>query len=151
MVAAGDSVPASLLAYVETMTSAWSTWSPTLTNLTLGNGSVTARYRQLGKTLDYRFKFVLGSTSAVGTDPTFTLPAAPHGSYAFLADVLGRGALYDNGTAVRDAVVRFVSGSTLLILQITAATGSYASVTATSPWTWTTGDSLSVGATVELA
>ena len=152
MVAVGDIVPASLLTYIETMTAAWSTWSPTLTNLTIGGGgAVTARYRMLGKTLDYRFKFVYGVGSAVGTDPKFTLPAAPHGTYTTLGDVLGRGVLLDSGTANRDSVCRLDSGSTVIILQITAATGNHAGITATSPWTWATGDSLMVAGTIELA
>src|SRR5262245_14617589 len=74
---------------------AWTTWTPTLANLTLGNGTVTAKYRRLGKTVDYRFKFVLGSTSAVGTSPRFTLPAAPHADFVVVFDELGHGVIRD--------------------------------------------------------
>lgn len=152
MVAVGDTVPASLLTYVETLTGAWTDWSPTLTNLTVGGGgSVTARYRELGKTLDFRFKFVFGAGSAVGTDPQFTLPATAHAGYAFLEDTMGRAVLYDNGTAVRSGELRFVPGATVVIMQVTAATGNHTSVTATSPWTWATGDSLAAYGTIELA
>src|SRR5678815_1966659 len=49
------------------LTDSWSTWSPTTANLTLGNGTITARYRMSGKTGDFFFSFVLGSTSAIGT------------------------------------------------------------------------------------
>ena len=43
-----------------------SAWTPTLTNLTLGNGAVVARYQLAGDTCNFRFRFTLGSTSAVG-------------------------------------------------------------------------------------
>jgi hypothetical protein len=29
----------------------WAAWTPTLANITLGNGTVTARYQQIGKTV----------------------------------------------------------------------------------------------------
>jgi hypothetical protein len=39
---------------------AWTTWTPSYTNLTVGNGTVTARYSQVGKTvtIDYKIFFV---------------------------------------------------------------------------------------------
>ena len=63
------------------LTSAWTTWSPTLANLTLGNAVQTARYRRLGQTVDWYWQFTLGTTSAVGTAPSFTLPVAPASTY----------------------------------------------------------------------
>jgi hypothetical protein len=53
---------------------AWQTWSPTLSNLTQGNGTIEAKYIQIGKTVYFRFTFILGTTSAVGSIPTITLP-----------------------------------------------------------------------------
>src|SRR5258706_593917 len=67
---------AAILAALHGATDAWTTWSPTLTNLTLGSGALTAKYRQVGKTVDIRGRFVYGIGSAVGTDPSFTLPVA---------------------------------------------------------------------------
>ncbi len=53
----------------------WQTWAPTWTNLTPGNGTYSfAKFCQIGKTVFVRLAFVLGSTSSVGTAPTFTLP-----------------------------------------------------------------------------
>ena len=52
----------------------WTTWSPTLTGITLGNGTLVARYIQFGKCVSFLFSFVLGSTSAITGDITFTLP-----------------------------------------------------------------------------
>lgn len=128
---------------------AWVSWTPTLTNLTLGNGTVTAKRRLVGKTVDYRFEFVLGSTSAVGTDPKFTLPSAPHADYSQF-EVVGRGTLLDSGTASTDSIGRFDTGSTVIIMH-QAASNLHASITATVPWTWTTNDMLTVHGTFEVA
>lgn len=135
---------------LDDLTAAWTTWVPTLTNLTLGNGAVTARYHKVGKTLNYRFKFVLGSTSAVGTTPRFTLPFAVHASYAVNEDVLGWGMLLDTGTTNRAGLAEFFS-STALTIRLTSSTGSFGDITATAPWTWGTGDALSISGTIELA
>jgi hypothetical protein len=133
------------------LSAAWSTWSPTLTNLTLGNGVVTARYRRIGKTLDYRFKFKLGSTSAVGTSPKFTLPATPHSSLVFTEDVFGMAHLLDSTTAERAGEARLTSGSTIEIMRYDTSNAVLATITATSPWTWATNDVLSAWGLLELA
>lgn len=132
------------------LSDAWVVWTPTLTALTLGAGVVTARYRLVGKTMDWRFKFVLGAGSAVGSGPSFTLPNAPHSSYVGSADVIGRGTLLQSGLANRDSVARVSSGSTVLLLSY-STTGAHATITATAPWTWTTGDALSAAGTIEIA
>ena len=50
--------------------SAWSAWTPTRTNLTVGNGTETAKYFSIGGRAHFMYKLLLGSTSSVGTDPT---------------------------------------------------------------------------------
>lgn len=131
-------------------TGAWTTWAPTLTNLTLGNGSVVAKYRRLGQTLDYRFRFIMGSTSAVGTTPSFTLPFTPHAEYTANAQPLGYGFLTNDNTADYDCSVRLTSGSTVNIVSL-GTLSIHASVTATAPFTWGTLDSIMVTGTIELA
>lgn len=54
---------------------AWTSYTPTLTNLTLGNGTLSARYIQMGKTVIVRFAFILGTTSSVSALPMFSLPS----------------------------------------------------------------------------
>lgn len=123
-------------------TSAWTSWTPTLTNLTSGNGTLTAKYRRLNKTGDLRLTFVLGSTSAVGTNPQFSLPftlsSEISSSGLFL---IGPATLVDAGTARRMGAVQADTSTTVSFAQINA-TPAIASITATSPWTWTTGDML---------
>lgn len=135
---------------INNMESAWSPWTPTLTNLTLGNGSVVARYLQVGKTVEWRFKFTLGSTSAVGSTPQFTLPAAPHANYSAYTDSMGTGALRDASSGVlRAAQVWLASGSTVQINRWSSE--ATADITATAPWTWATSDVIAVRGTYEAA
>jgi hypothetical protein len=126
------------------LTDAWTTWTPTLTNLTLGSGTLVSVYRRLGKTIEYRFQFTYGAGSAVGTGPQFTLPVAPHSSYGAFAALIGMGLIRDaSAGTIRDARVFVSAGSTM---QINAMdnTGGSASITATAPWTWAAPDVLSV-------
>jgi len=131
---------------VDTMLSAWITWSPTLTALTLGSGSVSAKYKQNGKTVHYRFKFTYGAGSAVGSSPKFTLPAAPHADYANMP--LGDIDLTDAGTANRRGMARLVSGSTVEVVSY-GTTGIATTTTSTVPHTWASGDTISVVGTYE--
>lgn len=132
------------------LTGAWTTWTPTLTNLTKGNGTVVARYRQIGKTLDYFFRFTLGSTSAVGTSPQFTFPATLSSSYGGSGDLMGQVLLTDTGTANRFGSVLYGSSTTGLIYSY-STTGILTTITATVPHTWANTDVISVSGTVELA
>lgn len=133
------------------LTAAWTVWIPTLTNLTPGNGTQTARYRRVGNTVDWYWQFLNGSTSAVGTSPTFTLPAAPASSYVATNPAFPGGVhLLDTGVAERQGTLKISSGSTVGIT-FWNATPALAAVTATAPWTWGTGDYITAWGTYETA
>jgi hypothetical protein len=52
----------------------YTSFTPTLTNATLGNGTITGAYIQIGKFVHVKFIFTLGSTSTMGTQPQISLP-----------------------------------------------------------------------------
>jgi hypothetical protein len=60
---------------------AWSTWTPSWSNFTVGNGTVTPRFSQVGKSVTCALDVVLGSTSAVSGGIIFTLPVPAHSRY----------------------------------------------------------------------
>lgn len=66
----------------------WAAWTPTWANLTVGNATQTARYVQSGKTVFFSLKLVLGSTSSVGTGPTFTWPVTAASTASAQASVV---------------------------------------------------------------
>jgi hypothetical protein len=57
------------------------TYTPTWTNLTTGNGTNSAFYIQVGKIVYVNGRFTLGTTSAVGSNPFFSLPVTPSSHY----------------------------------------------------------------------
>jgi hypothetical protein len=133
---------------------AWEAWTPTLTNLTLGNGAVVARYVRIGRTIDFYFRFTLGSTSAVGTNPFFTLPVTTSGLYAVgNSDQLGMTTLVDTGAANFSGPCLWTNTTTAIIQYWNAGgtTLTVASITPTVPFTWTNGDRLIASGRYEAA
>ena len=123
----------------------WSPWVPTLTNLTLGNGTQVAIYNRVGPAVDWYWSFTLGSTSAVGSVPTFTLPFAPSASYTAGNSVMGPASLVDVGILGYPAIT-YLNSATALKFAPFSASGTFAAtvdVTATVPFTWGTGDFMS--------
>lgn len=125
----------------------WQTWTPTYTNLTVGNGTVIARYQQIGKTVNFEFYFTMGSTSSMGSTPQITMPVTPK-YYAKTFDMY-----------IQDAGTQFFIGTadtfdskfypTAILTNTTYAQVSYLS--ATVPMTWTTSDNFSIRGTYEAA
>ena len=111
---------------------AWTAWTPTLTNITLGNGILNCKYKVIGKTVFFRFQLVLGSTSAIGTNPQFSPPVtsvAPASNFARC----GAGEAITNVPVMYPAVVLWSSTTTFTFFSQTAP---YASITATAPFVW---------------
>ena len=121
----------------------WSSWTPTLTNMTLGNGTVTAKYIQIGKTVTARFRFLLGSTSAIGTSPTITLPVTS--ADVSTLGILGNGFGTSNATAYYLSARRDSSTTSQLVAWNSAGTYlTTTGITASVPNTWTTNDYIDI-------
>lgn len=115
----------------------WKAYTPSWTNLTVGNGTVTARWMVMAGMVEVELKFVLGSTSAVGSPPYFSLPAEalPAAQYGTL-DLIGH-AFYAHGSSVwQGAVTRSGSFARCHLSGGGAPGGS-------SPFAWASGDVLS--------
>jgi hypothetical protein len=134
---------------------AWESWTPTLANLTLGNGTVGAKFRRQGRTIHYHFRFTLGSTSAVGTAPTFSLPVAVSSNYIVqLQTHLGLATYRDDSTGVYYQGYVGLSTASVVELVTWLSSGTYptlAQVQAGTPITWTTSDVIFVSGTYEAA
>jgi hypothetical protein len=116
-----------------------SSYTPTLTNLTLGNGTLTAKYSQTGKIVTVYFNFTLGSTSSVGSNPSMTLPVSA-------ADIYNTAKLFlaDYGTVTYWGSA-WNGDATTVYLEADRADDTYlkaAGVTATVPHTWAVNDSI---------
>lgn len=151
----GTVVPNSLTASSGTSW-VWQDWTPTWTNLTLGNGTQVAKYVQIGKNIDFRISISLGSTSSVGTDPSFSLPGTAASSYlagTVNGEYIGSAMYVDFSTAANPGFIRLFTTTTGGLVASQAG-GSYtnaASVTATAPFTFGTSDRIFIRGTFEVA
>ena len=127
---------------------AWTTWTPSLTGITTGNGTVTAKYLQIGKMVQFRFKFLLGSTSAISASPIITLPVTQATGSHLTAPVI----FEDTGSAINLGVSQILSNNIYLYAVNSSTTyAQFAFVSATVPFTWATNDSIIVNGTYEAA
>lgn len=121
---------------------AWTTWSPTWANLTVGSGSVSARYTKVGKTVTFELMFTYGSGSSVGSAPSFTLPVTA-ASYYDSNTVVGVGALRDSSPSTLVTAVVRIDSTTVASVFANNASSTYGTVSvlsSTVPFTWATGD-----------
>lgn len=128
-------------------------WTPTWTNLTIGNATVDAKFSLSGKVLFFRLKLTWGnSTSSTGTGNRFSLPVNMASAYND-NDMIGIGTSLDVGSAAYITWARWGTSSTLDAL-IGSAGGTFVgqnNVTSTAPFTWATGDILQTTGSYEIA
>jgi hypothetical protein len=125
------------------VTSPWAAYTPTLTNITLGNGTLNFRYRYSGwKTAHVRGVWTLGTTSSVsgriefGYPDSVTTDTSPRSiGHAWLID--------SDGT---DTVGTCWAGSRIFVYS-----SAIASTSSTVPFTWADGDSASIDVEFEIA
>jgi len=125
---------------------AWIAYTPTLTGITIGNGTVTAKYSRVGKTVNVSILIVLGSTSSitgviqVGIPLTRAANSIPNTTISF----------DDTNVAIWPGFA-FEAASVIQCLAL-LATGTYAAqagTSATVPFTWGTGDKINIATTYE--
>lgn len=143
-----DSTQTTGLAYKSAATLySWTDYTPTYSALTVGNGTVVARYQKIGKLVNVYYKLTLGSTSSISSGAYFTTPTTPSSTHS-PAQLLMR----DAGTAWWFGAC-IVEG-TSVYLNNQKVSGNYTiseSIGATTPFTWTTNDFLIVNLSYEEA
>jgi len=125
--------------------SAWTAYTPSLTNLVLGSGSVDFAYSRVGNRINLRGKFTFGSTSSISGAATFSLPVTANGnSY-------GMCVLRANNTDYEGVAI---GGSANVVCSAFNTAGTYSlrsNTSATIPNTWSSGDTISFSLTFEAA
>ena len=119
-------------------TSAYASWTPTLTNLSLGNGTMTGRYVQIGKFVNASLKLVFGSTTSVTGTMTFSLPTGASSANTATNTFLGNVRILDNGIANYVGMVQLSSSSAVIlcVINVNGTYGTPENVNATVPFTW---------------
>jgi hypothetical protein len=129
---------------------AWTTWTPSYTDMTVGNATVTARYSQIAKVVFFDFKIIWGSTTSItGGNPTFSLPKASV-SPVFFFD----GNIFDSGVQNYSGGGQVVGGTSLVYMKVYNVAGAYpvpGAIGTTTPMTWTTNDEYQLHGFYEVA
>lgn len=126
----------------------WTSYTPTVSGVTQGNGTVVGRYKQIGKTVLGMIQYTLGSTSTMVGVANFTIP--PLGSP--LNSSGGRPAqvlLLDTGNNTWLGLGT-VGASSITVTYI-GTNGVANAFSATTPLTWSTGDQINVNFFYEIA
>jgi hypothetical protein len=126
-------------------------YTPTFTNLTLGNGTLTADFYRVQNVVSVAVNVVFGSTTSISGDVTVTLPIARAAAAGLqLSTVL----LGDTGTANYIGTILFGGTLSSVVMRTPAVSGSnliMQNLSATVPFTWITTDILRFSAQYEVA
>lgn len=136
---AGQILTADDLADYATLTQAWTAYAPSWTALTtnpaIGNGVITARSMQVGKTVFVAGRILMGSTTTFGTGAwRLSLPANAQNS------INGAGSVWFFDASV--AANRKPGAIWLGGAGVMAFAGDTGDVDATNPFTWASTDQL---------
>jgi hypothetical protein len=134
---------------------AWSTYTPTWTatgsNPSLGNGTLTGRYLQVGRRYDVHIELTCGSTTTYGSgNYSFSLPvaaaAAGTGNRVGHAQALVTGARYGG-----QVVISPTASTTSPFFPPNSTTSSLSQGSPSVPGTWASGNSMRMTLTYESA
>jgi len=130
---------------------AWDSYTPTLTNITLGNGTLVGDYWRAGRGVFFKVKLTFGSTTSVSGQMVVGLPVA----YADGNDIETAVALMYDASAVARYVgkVQAITTTTVAANAINSSATYLTETTSSStiPFTWTTSDILIVAGFYESA
>jgi hypothetical protein len=135
---------------------AWTAYTPTITadggGFSLGNGTASGRYKQLGKTVHFYAKLVYGSTTSPGSGHwNFSLPVTAYSSnYTFSASILDDGAAWYGGIGNGN----YTGSTTTFAVNVTSPNAGIASwvvVGNGGPFTWGAADNITISGSYEAA
>lgn len=119
----------------------WWSYTPSLTNLTLGNGTIVGVYKRTGPNIvQMKVVITLGSTSSVDGDVQVSPPSSANITNGLFE--IARAVLRDVGTQSYEGQVILID-ATHISTRVFTSGGSYVggtSLSSTVPFTWTTGD-----------
>lgn len=125
---------------VTTANTAWTSFTPTWTNLTVGNSTTNeGYYKQIGKNVFFYVRFVFGSTSAVTGSVSIALPVSK-ASTLNNGSPIGITRYNDAGTAIY--IGQITAAGTLTAINAAGTYAAEAFFTSAVPFTWTTNDSI---------
>lgn len=129
---------------------AWTTWSPTWTNVT-GGATTYAKYTQIGKTVYFRVKYTLAGAGVSG-EVAFSPPVTLNSDYVAESYIDATATFNDSGTAYTGVVrVATTTALTIRTIHTDGARATNQATSATSPFTFAAGDIIEAHGTYEVA
>ena len=128
-------------------------FTPSITNLTIGNGTRTGTYVQINKTVYFQAKITFGSTTTLTANADLTLPIAATGVTTFDKINVSGNFINNSPTEIID-VNHIMIGTTAIRLLAIVTSGTYAlsaDTSATVPFTWTTSDVITISGNYQVA
>ena len=136
-------------AWVNLGTGKWQTWTPTYAGLTLGNGTVVARYLEIGKYGYAYLRITLGSTSSLSavTAVTISNPSTMDFAISIATNVtpIGQVEFRDEGTNSYMGVIGYASTTTVQPRSFSVSGSLVSGATSTIstfPFTWGSTDTI---------
>jgi hypothetical protein len=124
------------------------TWTASVSNPAIGDGSLSGRYIRRGKLCLLRMQMIAGASTTFGSGNwSFSIPfqVAAGGFY------MGIARLYDNGAAYYTKYMPRLSGDETALLSFFSDGSTIITLTAAYPFTWTANDSLFIQIEYEVA
>ena len=128
---------------------AWTSYTPTLGGITLGNGSLYAAYCQIGKIVHFRIGFNAGSTTSFSGSMSLTIPVAAANQQT--DTFIGSGYAYDASPGTGQILVVYLATTAGNITINPRRYDTIVAYTSTVPWTWAVSDQLRLSGTYEAA
>lgn len=122
----------------------WQSFTPGIANITIGNGTLTSRYRVHGKTVYYIGQLTWGSTTSASGYFVVNLPTNAYNSL-----IVGSAFLVDGGTRAWTASCAPWSAGQFYLVH--TESGNFGGVNQSNPFTWGSGDYFEWNITYEMA
>lgn len=119
-------------------------WVPAFTNLTVGNGTLTAKYARAGSNIvDFHVELVFGSTTAISGSVSLVLPITPSG-YGTAINPIGIARYKDATGGANQGAIQLSSGSSanLIVYNSSATNVTADTLSAIVPFTWAVSDEI---------
>jgi len=141
-------------AQIDALVGNWISFTPTWTNLTVGNGTQTAKYCKINKVVFFEVRLVFGSTTSITGRVSLDWPVAPASTAA--ANMASVNLAFEDVSDGPYPGFKFnqQSNTTKFELLPIKADGTYAKyglLSSTVPFTWTTSDEINLSGFYEVA
>lgn len=135
-------------AWIRRLGGTWATYTPTITGVTVGNGTISGRWSMTGKTVTGTLIFTAGSTSSYSGTFDFSLPTAAASWYSGDYMPIGHGAVH-NGTGATRRLTQLVWNTSTTARMFLETTSGF--VTNVAPFTFGTAAVITANFTYEKA